>query len=138
MIRSFTKSGRYCSAAHYLTRIQKFYNPRPFSCPKEKASQRMSARHEQGTLDFHNVGKTLFLSMFSVFTGSVKLGQPVLKSNFVSEENNSAPHVVQTYIPFSSECRYLPVKGTSVPFSRMTRYCSGLSCSFQLFSIFLD
>src|SRR3989338_1473454 len=40
--------------------------------------------------------KSFLNSIFSVFIGLSKLGHPVPESNFVSEENNSAPHPAQT------------------------------------------
>src|SRR4051812_38625487 len=68
--------------------------------------------------------------------GSVKLGHPVPESNFASELNSSLPHAAQRYIPSSFECTYLPVKGGSVPWRRITSYSSGVSCSRHSSSVF--
>ena len=38
-------------------------------------------------------------STFARSAGSVKLGQPVPESNFVPDENNSAPHPAHRYVP---------------------------------------
>src|SRR3989338_8460864 len=81
--------------------------------------------------------KSSLSSIFSRLAGSVKLGQPVLESNLVSAENSSAPHEAHLYIPFSCEFQYLPEKGCSVPFSCITRYCSGVSFPFHLSFIVL-
>ena len=59
--------------------------------------------------------------------GAKKLGQPVPDSNLASERNNSLPHPAQRYVPFRCSSHRAPVKGRSVPFSRRTRYCSGVS-----------
>src|SRR3954465_1436105 len=67
------------------------------------------------------------VSTASATAGSVKLGQPVPESNFASEENSSAPQAAQRYVPVSFEKLYLPVNGGSVPWRRMTSYCSGVS-----------
>src|SRR5258708_21674769 len=40
-------------------------------------------------------------SMFAMFTGSSKLGQPDPDSNLVSEENSGLPQATQLYIPAS-------------------------------------
>src|SRR3989338_7720766 len=42
-------------------------------------------------------------SIFLLDTASVKLGQPVLESNFASDQNNSLPQAAHLYIPFSLE-----------------------------------
>src|SRR4051794_36479527 len=68
--------------------------------------------------------------------GSVKLGQPVPESNFVLALNSSWPHAVQRYIPSSFECTYLPVKGGSVPWRRITSYSSGVSSWRHSSSVF--
>ena len=80
--------------------------------------------------------KSFLNSTFSVFSGLSKLGHPVPESNFVSEENSSAPHPAQTYMPFSLLLWYLPVKAISVPFSRKTWYFSGLNFFFHSCSDF--
>ena len=59
--------------------------------------------------------------------GSVKLGQPVPESNFVSDENSSAPQAAQWYVPLSLEYTYSPLNGRSVPRLRRMSYCSGVS-----------
>ena len=41
------------------------------------------------------------VSTASATFGSVKLGQPVPESNFVSEEKSSAPQPAQRYMPSS-------------------------------------
>jgi len=71
----------------------------------------------------------------------VKLGQPQPASNFVSDSNSAAPQHTQVYCPSAVWFQYWPVKARSVPFWRVTRYCSGVSCarhSASLFSIFVD
>src|SRR6266487_6626852 len=70
-------------------------------------------------------------SMFSLFTGSSKLGHPVPESNLASDENNGAPQATHSYIPFSWLLKSAPVKARSVPLRRQTLYCSGVSFSFQ-------
>ena len=42
-------------------------------------------------------------STAAAVAGSVKLGQPVPESNFVSEENRSAPQAAHWYVPLSLE-----------------------------------
>lgn len=69
-------------------------------------------------------------------SGFQKLGQPVPESNFVSDENSSAPQPAHTYIPFSCLFQYLPLKAGSVPFSLSTRYCSSVNLSFHSLSLF--
>src|SRR4051812_18151468 len=66
-------------------------------------------------------------STASATAGSVKLGQPGPESNFVSEENSSLPQAAQRDIPVSFEKLYFPVNGGSVPWRRITSYCSGVS-----------
>ena len=73
---------------------------------------------------------------FLRFTGSVKLGQPVPESNFVSEENNSCPHAAQAYIPASWSFQYAPVNGASVPPRLSTSNCSGVSDCCHSSSLF--
>ena len=59
--------------------------------------------------------------------GSVKLGQPEPDSNFVSAVNSSASQAAQRYSPESLLYVYSPVNAGSVPASRRTLYCSGVS-----------
>src|SRR5262249_57824103 len=54
--------------------------------------------------------------------GSVKLGQPVPDSNFVSELNSSAPPAAHLYTPSSWQSQYSPVNAGSVPAWRSTWY----------------
>src|SRR5580693_4942680 len=68
-------------------------------------------------------------STVSATAGSVKLGQPVPDSNFVSELNRSLPQPAQRYIPEPLLYTYSPVNGASVPARRSTSYCSGVSSS---------
>src|SRR3989338_5107973 len=58
---------------------------------------------------------------------SKNAGQPHPESNLVSEVNRTTPHAAHLYLPLSKNWSYLPVKGISVPFSRRTWYCSGVS-----------
>src|SRR3989344_6968740 len=81
--------------------------------------------------------KSFLDSTLSVFFGLSKLGHPVPESNFVSDENSSAPHPAQAYIPFSLLLWYLPVRAISVPFSRKTWYCSGFNFFFHSCSDFV-
>jgi hypothetical protein len=60
--------------------------------------------------------------------GCQKEGQPVPESNLASESNSGEPQQAQRYIPASWQSQYSPVKAGSVPFSRHTWYCSGVSC----------
>src|SRR3989344_8850584 len=57
-------------------------------------------------------------------------GQPVPESNFASDEKSGLPHATHAYVPAFS-WTYSPVKGASVPFSRNTLYCSGVSVCFH-------
>jgi hypothetical protein len=66
---------------------------------------------------------------------SVKLGQPVPESNFASELNGSAPHPAHRNTPRSLLVAYSWLKGRSVPCSRSTWYCSGLSSSRHCSSV---
>jgi hypothetical protein len=60
-------------------------------------------------------------------SASSKEGHPVPESNLVSEEKSLLPQAAHVNVPSASACRYSPVKGGSVPFSRSARYCSGVS-----------
>src|SRR5687767_1200927 len=71
-------------------------------------------------------------------TGAQKLGHPLPESYFVSEEKSSVPHPAHRYLPCSFVLTYAPVKARSVPFSRSTWYCSGVSSFFQSLSTLLD
>ena len=51
---------------------------------------------------------------------SSKLGQPQLALNLSSERYSAALQRLQTYVPFSQESSYLPLKGCSVPLWMMT------------------
>lgn len=66
-------------------------------------------------------------STASATAGSVKLGQPVPESNFASELNSSAPQAAHRNLPWSLVTAYSWLNGGSVPCSRSTRYCSGVS-----------
>ena len=66
---------------------------------------------------------------------SSKLGQPVPESNLASEENNWLPQAEHLYIPLPFSWTYLPVKGGSVPFSRIVLYCPGVNDPFQFSSL---
>src|SRR5438132_11602487 len=72
----------------------------------------------------------------SYASGAEKLGQPVPESNFVSDVKSGLPHATQRYVPFSFVLSYSPVNGRSVPFSRVTWYCSGVSSRFHSSSVF--
>ncbi|SVA18061.1 uncharacterized protein METZ01_LOCUS70915 [marine metagenome] len=52
---------------------------------------------------------------------SKKLGQPVPESNLVDELNKALLQQTHRYVPVSLLLRYCPVKGTSVPFSWVTK-----------------
>ena len=77
-------------------------------------------------------------STASATAGSVKLGQPVPESNFVSDENSSAPQPAQRNVPSSWLSQYLPVKARSVAPLRSTSYCSGVSSSRHWASVFFS
>src|SRR6266516_8151123 len=59
--------------------------------------------------------------------GAENAGQPQPESYFSSELKSSAPHPAHLYVPGSKTWSYSPLNGASVPFSRRTRYCSGVS-----------
>src|SRR4051812_44277033 len=61
--------------------------------------------------------------------GAVKLGQPVPESNFVSDENSSAPQPAQVYIASSWASQKAPENARSVPLARRMAYCSGVSAA---------
>src|SRR5690242_19811318 len=63
--------------------------------------------------------------------GCQKEGQPVPESNLVFESKNGEPQQAQRYIPESWQFQYSPVKADSVPFSRHTWYCCGVSRVFH-------
>src|SRR6266705_2579299 len=77
------------------------------------------------------------LRTFSATAGWLKLGQPQPASNLVSDANSSVPQPTQRYWPSRSLFQYSPVNGRSVPFCRVTRYCSGASWAFHSASVFL-
>src|SRR3989338_3541094 len=47
--------------------------------------------------------------------------------NFASDVKRTVLHALQRYTPFSVVSTYFPEYGGSVPFSRKTAYCSGVS-----------
>jgi len=53
-------------------------------------------------------------------SGAQKLGQPVPDSNFSEDRNRGWPQHTHTYVPGVCESQHAPVKGGSVPFSRVT------------------
>src|SRR6266699_2463169 len=67
--------------------------------------------------------------MLPGFTGVQKLGQPVPESNLASDLNSGAPQPMQWYMPVPLLFQYFPVNAGSVPHWRVTRNCSGVSCS---------
>ena len=75
--------------------------------------------------------------MFFPETGVQKLGQPVPELNFVSELNKSLPQHMHLYMPFFFKSQYSPEKGSSVPFKRVTRYCSAVSSFFHCLLVFM-
>src|SRR6201994_4693227 len=70
-------------------------------------------------------------------TGLENDGQPQPASNLVSDSNSGVPQPMHRYVPSASWFQYSPVNGRSVPFCRVTRYCSGVSCDFHSASDFL-
>src|SRR5450755_3641081 len=76
-------------------------------------------------------------STFTSAAGWKKLGQPHPASNFESDKNSSFPHAAHLYTPGVVTPSYSPVKGRSVPFSRSTRYCSGVNSLRHSSSVFL-
>jgi len=74
--------------------------------------------------------------MFSGAVAAQKLGQPQPASNLCSASNSGAPQPMQRYSPFSRWSQYSPENARSVPFSRATWYCVGVSCSRHSASVF--
>ena len=74
-----------------------------------------------------NSERSVSVATASGSAGAKKLGQPVPDSNFASERNSSAPQPAQRYVPERCSSHSAPVNARSVPFSRSTRYCSGVS-----------
>jgi hypothetical protein len=68
--------------------------------------------------------------------GCQKLGQPVPLSYLVSDENNGNSHPAQEKTPFRFSPFNGELPGRSVPCSRKTRYCAGLSCRFHSSTVF--
>src|SRR6266851_4026337 len=62
-------------------------------------------------------------------SGAQKLGHPVRLSNLVSEENRGRSHPAQWYAPGPYSLSRALVPARSVPCSRSTRNCSGVSCA---------
>src|SRR5271166_5677759 len=60
-------------------------------------------------------------------TGLQKLGQPVPDSNLLLASKSLAPQQTQTNVPLKWPLAYLPEKGCSVAFIRVTMNCSGVS-----------
>jgi hypothetical protein len=63
--------------------------------------------------------------------GLVKLGQPVPLSNLSREEKSGLPDTMQTYKPSSWLSQYSFWNARSVPSSRTTFHCSGVSFFFS-------
>ena len=64
-------------------------------------------------------------------------GQPVPLSNFALEEKRGVSQTAHAYMPSFVSWTYLPENGCSVPFSRSTWYCSGVSFFLISFSFIL-
>src|SRR3954471_10008949 len=75
-------------------------------------------------------------STASASAGAENAGQPQPESYLASEAKSSAPQPAHLYVPGSKLWSYSPVNGRSVPFSRKTRYCSGLSSARHCSSVF--
>src|SRR5919204_1703578 len=75
-------------------------------------------------------------SIASALEGAKNAAQPQPESYFVSEVKSSAPHPEQRYVPGSKTWSYSPEKGASVPFSRRTWNCSGVSSARHSASVF--
>src|SRR5215210_1428716 len=75
-------------------------------------------------------------SIASPAAGAENAGQPQPESYFASEAKSSAPQPAQRYVPSSKVWSYSPVNGRSVPFSRRTLYCSGVSSARHCSSVF--
>jgi hypothetical protein len=80
--------------------------------------------------------RSVSVSTADASAGSKKEGQPVPDSNFVSDRKSSAPQPAHRYTPGVWSSQYCPVKARSVPFSRRTRYCSGVNSVRQSASLF--
>src|SRR5882672_5564530 len=80
-------------------------------------------------------------STFSFAIGCQKLGQPVPESNLALELNSGSSQATHSKTP----CSWISLsgleKGASVPFRRVTSYCSGVRMrfhsSFVLFTFFI-
>ena len=88
-------------------------------------SSNMCPRCASHRLHITSVRRIPWLVSVSNFTllaasGAQKLGHPVPDSNFSLELNSGCPQHTHTYVPASCESQYFPVKGGSVPFSRVT------------------
>src|SRR5262249_17296187 len=75
-----------------------------------------------------NNERSVSVFTFSGAIGCQKLGHPVPESNLVSDENSALPQQMQRNRPFSCHSAYLLLNARSVPFWRVTSYCSGVSC----------
>src|SRR5450631_4321288 len=106
--------------------------------PSGKTCPRCPPQREQvtSTLRIPNVLSS-WESTFSSAAGWKKLGQPQPESNFESDRNNSCPQAAHLYTPGVVTPSYSPVNGRSVPFSRSTRYCSGVNSLRHSSSVFL-
>src|SRR5690348_17954144 len=75
----------------------------------------------------------------TIFWGAIgfqKLGHPVPESNLVSELNSAVPQQTHRYSPFACNSSYSFANGRSVPPSRVTLYCSAVSCFLHSASLF--
>src|SRR3989338_7738176 len=86
--------------------------------------------HTTSSLSLSFINSTLF------GIESQKLGHPVPDSNFLSDENSSAPHPAQRYSPFSLLYSNAPVPGSSVLFSFKMLCCCGVSFFSMCFVLF--
>ena len=77
-------------------------------------------------------------STASASFGSVKLGQPEPDSNLVVGVEQLGAAAAQRKTPSSWLFQYSPVKARSVPASRRTWYCSGVSSARHSASVFGD
>src|SRR5215510_8242438 len=62
---------------------------------------------------------------FSSAIGCQKLGQPVPESNFADDKKSAVPQHTHRNIPLSWRFQYAPVKGISVPLSRVIWNANG-------------
>ena len=69
--------------------------------------------------------------------GWVNEGQPVPDSNFSLESNSSVSQHTQAYRPGSNRLHIGELNARSVPFWRVTRYCSSVSWARHSSSVFL-